>query len=117
MGEAWITEQLLDTIRLGRDQACLQVRSHPLLPDLVEQWVVAVLVIKQVLVRGSLLQGHLVVGGEEGGQGVEGRDILLNREVGDDASFPVPEDEAATDKDGDEGNPHRNSSWGYAPPE
>ena len=64
-------------------QTVLLVRGHLLLPDLEEQGVVAVHVIKQVLVGGALQHRHLVVGGEKGGKGVEGRDVLLDRQVGD----------------------------------
>ena len=117
MSEGGVSDELGDTMVLVRHQTVLLVGGHPLLPELVEQGVVTVLVIKQVLVGGPLQHGHLVIGSQEGSQRVEGRGVLLDREVGDDASFPVPEDEAATDKNGDEGNSHRNSSWGYAPPE
>ena len=81
----------------------------------MEQGVIALLGVKKVLVGCSLLQGHLVVGVEETGQGVEGRDILLYGEVGGDPGLPVPEDEAPTHKDCDEHNPNRNSCWGHTP--
>ena len=81
-------------------QTVLLVRGHPLLPDLVEQGVVAVHVIEQVLVGGALQHRNLVVGGEKGCQGIEGRDVLLDREVGDYTSLPVPEYQASADKDG-----------------
>ena len=115
MCEAWISEKLTDTVILGQHQAVATVRGHLLLPDLVEQGVVAGHVIKQVLVGGPLQHGHLVVRGQQGGQGGEGRAVLLHRKVGDNTSLPMPEDEASADQNGDEGDPDGDCNWCDAP--
>ena len=116
MSKVWFSEQLLNSCIFGGDQTFVQIRNHPLLPDLVEQGVVALLRVIQVLVGGPLHQGHLVVGVEERHQGVEWWDILLDREVGDDPGLPVPEDKAAKHKDGDEDDSDRNGNRCYTPP-
>ena len=64
MSKVWFSEQLLNSCIFGGDQTFVQIRNHPLLPDLVEQGVVALLGVVQVLVGGPLHQRHLVVGVE-----------------------------------------------------
>ena len=42
--------------------------------------------------------------------------MFHNWEVGDQAGLPVPEDEATTEQDGDEGNPDTNGDRSNTPP-